>query len=700
MDIEDFQTQVPGREAIPNIVKKWILRALVPLDGHTRFIGEHGFSSQRLAKALGLVDREGLFSGVFDPASAWSELSNLHERAEERYRLAQVPEALARNVASLLSRGIACCFPETDYRILEFVALLRGHRLLRETVEMLGDLDRDEASHALAVLLDLPIREIHAALSLKGGLFLSGLLWFDPRAPGSLATKLDLLSRSLATKLLGPEQEPVEFLKESLRTGRTTRLSIGHFEHLGPLLDLLLRYLREAMPAGTTGLNILIHGPAGSGRTELGRVLVEELDCDSVEPCRWDEDGYLLDRERRLRGLRAAQRGPAGSGRLVLFDDADPVLRSGVEPSAEANTARYLGRLFLTLADNPAPTLWVVKSLDDIHPSVLEAFHMVLELAFPPSRQRERLLREHFRFDLPADVIRLIAATDHLSPRALVRVAGMVNAVKGDLPEPAIADTARQLLGHAVKVQRSAGMASRVAIPLPGAYDTAFVNVDMDLAQVAKGLAGCKSGRLLFCGPPGTGKTAYAHWLARELGVPVYGRSASDLLSKWIGETERNIAEAFAEAEASGAMLVLDEVDSFLAGRKAAIHAWEVTQVNEFLVQLEQFGGLLAASTNFAEALDPAALRRFDLKLRFDYLLPWQAWLLFCRQCVELGLEPPAEALRPALARLSILTPGDFAFVARQHRFRPVATGAALLAALENECALKPDRPKAAIGFV
>src|SRR5207237_682577 len=148
---------------------------------------------------------------------------------------------------------------------------------------------------------------------------------------------------------------------------------------------------------------------------------------------------------------------------------------------------------------------------------------------------------------------------------------------------------------------------------LPDVYDPAFVQADTDLAQLADGLAHSRSGRLCLYGPPGTGKTAYARWLADRIGMPLSVKRASDLMSKWVGESEKNLASAFKQAELAGAVLLIDEVDSFLQDRRGASHGWEVSQVNEMLTQMESFSGLLVASTNLMRGLDQAALRRFDL---------------------------------------------------------------------------------------
>ncbi len=157
--------------------------------------------------------------------------------------------------------------------------------------------------------------------------------------------------------------------------------------------------------------------------------------------------------------------------------------------------------------------------------------------------------------------------------------------------------------------------------------------------------------------------------------------------------------EEFEQATQDGALLLIDEVDSFLQDRRGAQRSWEVSQVNEMLIQMESFHGLFIATTNLMDGLDQAALRRFDLKVRFDYLRSEQAWQLLKRHCVQLGFKELQLECRVRLNRLNTLTPGDFAVVRRQHRFRPIQSPSDLVSALEAECALK-EGAKSAIGFL
>lgn len=136
----------------------------------------------------------------------------------------------------------------------------------------------------------------------------------------------------------------------------------------------------------------------------------------------------------------------------------------------------------------------------------------------------------------------------------------------------------------------------------------------------------------------------------------------------------------------------------FCKGAKAPRISREVSQVNEMLTQMEHFNGVFIASTNFMTAIDSAALRRFDLKIRFDYLKPDQAWQLFTDLCARLGMTQD-ESLRKELGKVACLTPGDFANVERQNRLRRMRSAVDLLERLKAECQANPDQNRKPIGF-
>lgn len=193
---------------------------------------------------------------------------------------------------------------------------------------------------------------------------------------------------------------------------------------------------------------------------------------------------------------------------------------------------------------------------------------------------------------------------------------------------------------------------------------------------------------------------AWARWLAEQLEQPLIVCRASDLLSPYLGESEQKIARAFEQASHNKAVLLIDEVDSFLQDRRAAQRSCEVSQVNEMLTQMEGFNGVFIASTNLMSQLDQAALRRFDLKIRFDYLKPKQALSLFTLTCQQQGLPEPTATQQQTVHGMRHLSPRDFATVARQHRFKALPSVQDWIAALQSECTLKNEAKQHPVGFI
>ena len=144
---------------------------------------------------------------------------------------------------------------------------------------------------------------------------------------------------------------------------------------------------------------------------------------------------------------------------------------------------------------------------------------------------------------------------------------------------------------------------------------------------------------------------------------------------------------------------MIDEVDSFISDRNNAVRTWEVTAINEKLTQMESYDAIFIASTNRMDGLDPAALRRFDLKVKVDYLAYEQRLGLFSDTCVQMGFTTN-ESINDDLMSLTNLTPGDFAAVSRQSKFRPIKSAQDLYDRLSEECTLKGGAKGKNIGFL
>ena len=196
---------------------------------------------------------------------------------------------------------------------------------------------------------------------------------------------------------------------------------------------------------------------------------------------------------------------------------------------------------------------------------------------------------------------------------------------------------------------------------------------------------------LLFYGPPGTGKSELARYIAEQLDRELIVKRASDLLNAYVGATEQLIRRAFEEAEREEAVLVLDEADTLLFSRDRAVRSWEISFTNEFLTQMERYRGILICTTNRMTDLDQASIRRFNHKIRFDYLTPEGNRIFyerFSEGMIPIHLPPADQALLMAQTRLA---PGDFKVVRDRFAFAPgeSITHQAMLTALKEEAELK-----------
>lgn len=123
---------------------------------------------------------------------------------------------------------------------------------------------------------------------------------------------------------------------------------------------------------------------------------------------------------------------------------------------------------------------------------------------------------------------------------------------------------------------------------------------------------------ILFSGPPGTGKTACAEAIARELDRPILIADYSKILNCWVGNTEKNLVRIFREARANNAVLFWDEADAMFYNREMAEHTWEVQDANVILAEIERHEGICILATNRKAALDPALERRIGVKVVFE----------------------------------------------------------------------------------
>ena len=574
--------------------------------------------------------------------------------------------------------------------------------IMLNTYEGMGQLkisyrNHDTAVRKIATIIGSSTASVMRALASNGLLVRSGLIVLFPENDSySRCPRLGWSSFRRLT--IFRARTPDELFAELLRPARPGHLTLQDYEHLLPAPEVPLELIRHALDTRRIGVNVLLHGPPGTGKTELVRALAAKLAVNLFEVPFSTPDGRAIEPRERLHGASAGQILLQKTRSLLVFDEIDAVFNDGSDLFGKQATAETSKCWVNTLLEtNAVPTVWIANNIRKMDPAFLRRFDLVLKVDTPPLRKRMQLLERACGHFLDAGQLQRVAYAKGATPAIVERAASVINRVRSSTDDPAslfetVLDGVLAAQGHATIKQ-----ASRDAVATR--YDVSLCNADYDLLALVEGLTERPAARICLHGPPGTGKTAFGKWLAFALGRPLVLKRYSDIQSPLLGEMEQNLAQAFHQASRDNAVLQFDEVDSYLQDRRGAQRGWEVAQVNEFLTQLESYEGIMIASTNLMEGLDPAALRRFDFKIRLGYLEPEQVRSMLLTFTYEAGLSPPNEALLEPIRLLKCLTPGDFAVLRRQHRARPFATSERIMEALTREHAGKVP-PGRRIGFL
>lgn len=589
---------------------------------------------------------------------------------------------LKRRAAGLVARGRdapaldlsarlaeALCLDEADTRVLVGAVAIEFGSRVRTLAKVMLEHEAD-LGVMLAGIAGIETLALRRAQPLR-----LGLVRLRDRRGGGVEIEIGWTLERLFER---PANDADELLEVVIGPRQQARLAVSDFAGRSQEVDFLVRLLRGALDQRAEGVNILIHGPPGTGKTELARTLAAAAGAVLFSVGEADEDGEEPNRWERMSALRLAHRMLASrDGALLLFDEmedaiGDASVAEGGWMKGRQGSKLWINRLIET---NPVPVIWTTNAVGNIDPAILRRMSFILRLDPPAGRGAAAMIdrvAEEERVAIPASVHALAQAAPETT--SVARVAARAGQLAG----------APDDIGLAAASLVTALRHGEPARAVEEAIDLDLFEADRDIPALFAAItaAGAPADvSLLLTGPPGTGKTGLAAHLARGLGRQLIVKRASDLLSKWVGQTEANIAEAFRDAERCEGMLFFDEVDSILFDRNGARANWEVSQVNELLTWLDRHPLPFVAATNHGGKLDPAALRRFVFKLDLGPLEPARAARAF-----ERFFAMPAPA---GLAQIAGLTPGDFAVVRRQLRFSGGDAGW-ILDRLRDEVAAKP----------
>lgn len=568
---------------------------------------------------------------------------------------------LQTNIKTLCSLfGVAAEFAP----VLEFITVLNINFGLKRLLINLDDpLEDKPLEWLLASLSGMQIEEVAQALNefYEQGFFQYRVWVTEPQDIEISSSMLSVIT----TQLIDSKTSLVQNL---LSKSPESTLPCSQFDYVDN--ELLLGYLSKAIAAGHSGVNILLYGEAGSGKTELAKVLARELGLTLYEGRNLlieegkvsNEFGAKSSDTQRLQYVASIQKLLAeASDNLLLVDECESLFW---------NADRYYSKetVHRLLETNAVPCIWITNHIHLLEDSYIRRFKLAMEVSSPEKAALSIISKASLKgLSVSAEFHHRLGQTRNLTP-AVIANAGYIAKTLGFKRKEA-ENVMSEVVEHTLTACGLWTDITRYQPQLP--FDVHLLNIKQPVAvlkEISKAVANDLPVRVLISGPPGTGKTAFAHHLAEQHQKELKRVLSSDVLDKYVGGSEQRIAVLFRQAERQKQILLLDEVDSLLTSREQLNMQHERQVVNELLAQIECFTQPLFAATNFETLLDKAVLRRFDFKLECDYLTAEQVFMLYKR---TLSVSKLTADETQQLRRLSRLTPGDFAVLSRRMLFQP-----------------------------
>ena len=563
-------------------------------------------------------------------------ISNLIRRAEMRYTVGIV-DSLLENRPTV--KPMRLCLPPIvrklarlldltleEQRILTVIFIAEESEAFHDVARMLSN---GMINNLLASAADMDVSRFYHLVGAGSRLLRLGLIKYNG--------DIDSLNCVVTNFRLGTV----------FRTGSTDHITRGLF-----LEDRAARFGREDFDISgfdwafivnllRAGKTVLIYGAPGIGKSEfaytLGDMLGKKILSLSAEMniTLWEKTKTAKE---RMKMVFLAAYFVNQSAEILLVDEADALLQSagGFSFQLESGGGAYdKGEINVLLDDLKVPVLWISNDISRIPASTLRRFAFVYKFPGPNKEARLRMLSDRVRKEnLPVsrDYLRNVIEEYQLTPSAIDR---LVTAVSSSLPElknasrslsvtesAALKDISFRYLKAMSRVEGTGDFKHRKGLPPTFNLDLCNSSIPAPEVEalVRRRRGEDKPTRLLFTGAPGGGKTQFALYLAETLGMDPLVMKPSDLLSKWVGEAEKNIAGMFSEAESMGALLIIDEAEALLMNRTGLVRSWEMSQAAEWLQGIQNFSGTLVACTNLPSVIDPAIRRRFHRHIAFDPL--------------------------------------------------------------------------------
>ncbi len=367
---------------------------------------------------------------------------------------------------------------------------------------------------------------------------------------------------------------------------------------------------------------ILLTGPPGTGKTEIAKLFAEDANCELVSVTPGKLKNPLVGQSvQNLRGIFADARAKAPA--VLLWDEIEGILPRREEPSGDPTTVELINQ-FLQEFDRLSQSAGVIivattSRPEQVDPGVLSRLSESITLTLPEVEQRGQMLKyfttqsqkQPLELDSDVDLDYYAQLLTGKSGREIKAIADRIVAA---LPPERL--SLRRENFDSVLVPKITGELTGVILP-----QRLTAELSRTLAQFLQAFADPRltpPAGLLLSGPPGTGKTEIARAMARLGGIQFQGVSTGDIRDKFVGESNRKLAQIFAQARGNApAILFFDEIDGLFPSRDQQSAQHEIELVNQFLQEVDGVnnsgrGIFVVGATNRPEQVDAAVRSRLS----------------------------------------------------------------------------------------
>lgn len=487
---------------------------------------------------------------------------------------------------------------------------------------------------ALSIILNVSVEEIRDVLLGNTNLFKFNLLKKGENNSELIFKILNYEIDDRLKKIINIPKVNMKNIEEIFFPNvSNSKLSLSDYDETIPheIFEKLIKNNKK-------GTNILLWGKPGTGKTEYAGALAKKMNYKLIRVGESETDEKK--RSQRLGDFVLAQKFYSKQKNVVLlFDELEDLTREDKE---------YSKLFFNNLLENAlVPTIFTANSIYRMESSFLRRMTYTANFKNYSTKSRLNIWKKYSNNLFDEEQLAQYAKAFDITPWDIQRVCEIMK----DNPNENITKIVQQ-----IDCINNYGFKREFKIQsIPKHYDVGLVNTNIPVQSIVEKLTHSdKFWNMMLTGPSGTGKSQLVNYVADQMNKQFIIKKPSDLLSAYWGETEQNIAEAFDQAYQENAILLIDEAESFLTNKDGGKSERFLQGIaNEFLVQMQARKCCFAITTNYEKDLDQAFLRRFQIKLKFDYMTAEQKLKLFK---MYWNREPEEFILNEKY----VLAPGDF----------------------------------------